>query len=238
LYVAGFFTGDSQLLYAGTAILNAATVAFTIVRAMNFIVGAYTAYQAGSSLSVYAFNNQAIGPTGLLFQITIAWGVFVYTALTSGLFNHPNGIGFNMALAFAVATTIVTIILFAISLIPIVGQIIIFLQLIYEGLAFFFDWPSAQGALTTLIADALYDVDFIIRNLESGDRLDFQFSDAEFLVPGAGFTTDQIVRYSLGITNTLNTTRITTPGMPRNRPFAISSSTIRSTRTPASNSTR
>ena len=51
-----------------------------------------------------------------------------FFAGTNGLFNHPNGIGFQMALAYAVAQTIVTLIFFVLTvLLPVAGQIIIML---------------------------------------------------------------------------------------------------------------
>ena len=108
-----------------------------------------------------------------------------------------------MLLAYAIAQTIVAIIFFIISLIPLVGNLIVLVVILTEALLSFFGYQGVQGWLTEVIADSLYDVDFIIRNLDSPDRLKFNFIDLTMADDEAGFTTDQSILYSMDVTNTV-----------------------------------
>ncbi|MCE7988086.1 MAG: DUF11 domain-containing protein [Caldilinea sp. CFX5] len=58
---------------------------------------------------------------GLVISLGVAWGYFIY-AVASG--TVKSSVEINTLLAFTIASTIVTLLLFAISAIPIVGQII------------------------------------------------------------------------------------------------------------------
>ncbi len=203
LFAYGFLFDNGKLQRKGEMILNATTIATTSIALTNLVVGIRAALQAGQSATAFVNANKAFGAGTILLQLAVAWGSFAYFAGTSGLFDHPNGIPFNMALAYAVAQTIVVFIFFVISLIPIAGQIIVLLIYLTEAILSFFDIPGAQGALTQVLADSLYDVDFIIRNLDDPERLDFNMVNYDFADQLLGYTEAQSVNYTVDVTNTL-----------------------------------
>ena len=102
------------------------------------------------------------------------------------------------------------IILFAISLIPIVGQIIELLITIVDTIAFLLCETGAtdsfceglSGLLAEVLADVLYDVNEYV-DLDNPDRLDYEMSDASLDEAGEGFSTLNGVRYTMAITNTI-----------------------------------
>lgn len=216
LMAAGHLSGDAQLQRTGEVILNATTIVMTGVKMANLAVGLYTATSAATTTlykldAIVGFTqaNRSISSTGTLLQVAAIWGSFAFAGLTSGFFNHPNQIGFNMALAYAVAQTIVLIIFIVIQNIPIVGLFvglaIALAEAIMAILNYFnvIDQKGAQTWLTDKIAESLYDVDFIVRNLGSASRLDYQIKDLEFLNDEAGFTTAQAISYTVDVTNTI-----------------------------------
>lgn len=209
LFTVGFISGDAKLQRIGEIILNATTVALTTVAIVNYLAAFQLADSIGavSSLSnAYSFSwdNNVVGKIGIVVQLVIIWGGFLFSAMSAGILNNPNSIPFNMLLAFAVAQTIVALLFFFISVaIPILGNLIILAIILTEAILSFFGYEGAQAWLTEKIAESLYDVDFVIRNLNSSERLQFNFVDMTLVNDNAGFTTAQAISYTMDVTNTL-----------------------------------
>ena len=205
LFAFGFLTGNSLLQRIGEIILNVVAIVMTLIAIHNYMVAFQAAQNLSSFSGSFAFsitNTTYIG-VGLIVQALLIWGGFLYAAGSAGLFNNPNSIAFGTLLAFAIAQTLVIVILTAISLIPIVGNLIVLTLILIDAVLAIIGIPGIQERLIEAIAESLYDVDFVIRNLDAGTRLDFSFSEMKFADDTAGFTTAQSISYTMSITNGL-----------------------------------
>ena len=209
LFTIGFLSNNKNLQRIGEIILNATTVVLVTVAMFNYLAAFQLADSIGtfSTLSgAYSFSwdNNAIGPVGIILQLVVIWGGFLFSAQSAGILNNPNSIPFNRLLAFAIAQTIVALVFFIISVaIPILGNLIILAIILTEAILSFMGYTGAQAWLTEKIAESLYDVDFVIRNLNSSKRLEFNFVDMTLVDDAAGFTTAQFISYTMDVTNTL-----------------------------------
>lgn len=214
LFLAGFFSGDAQIQQIGAIVLTATTATVSLAAGINLVTGMARAASAATgfagtlkAMSGVTAANRAIGPVGLLIGVGVVWGLFVVQGLAGGLFSDPDSIGFNSALAYAIAGTIVLMIMFVLDLIPIVGTLIVLTIYIVDV---FLTWfckttchGGAQAWLTEVIADSLYSVDDVLANLDSPERLDFNISDVSFSSDSAGFTTANAATFTVAVTNTL-----------------------------------
>ena len=110
---------------------------------------------------------------GLVIGIAIPWGIFMYQALSGDV--KVGTVAFNTALAFAIASTIVAIVMFALSL-TVIGFIVTavlgFVDLLLMGLCeagVSGACLSLVGALTGALAKFIYS---------SGSAIDFDHVDA------------------------------------------------------------
>ncbi len=206
------------MLEASTMLLNALTVVTSVAWAVNMVYGLYKT--SGSILSLARFNemtaiakaNRAVGGIGLVLAVGATVGLFVYAGMSSGLFSETGGIAFNTALAYAIATTIVTLVLFLIDLIPAVGSLFVLTIYFIDALLLLAcKCKGVQDLLTEALAKSLYDIDSVITNFGSTERLDYDI-DIAFTNPEAGFTTDNGVIFTANITNTLRYDNDNSPG--------------------------
>jgi hypothetical protein len=211
LFAAGYLEGDSALLSAGIYVLSAATIVISVVWTANIVYGMYKT--SGALMSVMRLDklagvasaNRMIGGIGLVIAIGVTWGLFIYSALSAGLFKRTGSIAFNTLLAYTIASTIVVLILFILDLIPIAGPIIVALIYIIDTiLALACDCDGFQTWLTGVIAETLYDIDYVITNFDSSDRLDFDIASISYSDPDGGFTTANGVIYGVDVTSTLH----------------------------------
>lgn len=156
-----------------------------------------------SSLNKIAKANRTGNVVGTVIAAALSWAPIVMAAIQGGEITQQ-------ALAYAFAQFAVTIILFLITLIPIVGQLIELLIALVDVISFLLCEVGATntfctgltGWLTEAIAKAIYEVNEYV-DLDNPDRLDYQITDVTFESSDEGFSTLNQVRYTMAITNTI-----------------------------------
>ena len=134
LFAVGAATDNNPLKLAGAIFLGFAlavgTIAGPLLSAKNFVFEIAAASQISKTAAlteVLGSSSEVIGMTktaaivGLVISVGIPWGIFMYQALSGGV--KVGTMAFNAALATAIASTIVTLIMFALSL-TVVGFIL------------------------------------------------------------------------------------------------------------------
>ncbi len=134
LFAVGAATDNNPLKLAGAVFLGfalaVATIAGPLLAVKNFVfeIAAASQISRGAALvNVLGTSSEVIGMTktaaivGLVISVGIPWGIFMYQALSGGV--KVGTMAFNAALATAIASTIVTLIMFALSL-TVVGFIL------------------------------------------------------------------------------------------------------------------
>lgn len=208
LYIGGFISGDETIQQIGEIVLGATTAAVALVWSVNVVTTMTKASITGvAGAFSAAAPTRAIGPVGLLIGVVAIWGIFAAQGLAGGLFTDPSSIAFNSALAYAVASTIVLLIMFIIDSIPFVGTLVVLSVMIADV---FMSWfckttchGGAQAWLTEVIGDSLYRVNDVLKNLDSPDRLEYDITDISFDSDEAGYTKANGVTVTVQVTNTL-----------------------------------
>ncbi|MCP4934116.1 MAG: hypothetical protein GY927_07880, partial [bacterium] len=153
--------------------------AMVSVQTVNMVNKMVRGYQNAVSLGIDVFDHlkhvtkeaKVFGKMGTILTVIIVWSLFAAT-----------GSGYAAG-ATALAATLVEVLLFVISLIPVVGQILVLLILLLDIFSFLIcDAFGLSGAgcngivgnITAVLADWFYDIDYII-DLENPDRLDITY---------------------------------------------------------------
>ncbi len=177
------------------------------VQSVNMVNKMVRGYQSAVSLGVDAFShvkqvvkqNKVFGKVGTILSVILVWSLFA----ASG--------GGKAAAAYAIAATIVEVLLFALSLIPVVGQILVLLITIVDIIAYLicetFDLSGAGcngivGNITAVLADLFYDVDYII-DLEDPDRLNIAYQSLSLADEDGGYTTANTLQITMVVTSTI-----------------------------------
>ena len=205
LLVAGHFSGDDAMFNTAIIILNVVTVVVVGVYAINAIRAIFSAvlvaaYQSTSILSAAskaAKGFPAVGAFGLVLGLAAAWGLFAFQVADGGL----STIEFNTALAFAIAASIVLLIFVILDQLGF--GLFTLLIIIVDAIFALFGETGFTQWLTEIIAEALYDVNMLITNLEDEERLDIEFGGLEFVDEDAGFTVGNSLTFTFDVTNTL-----------------------------------
>ncbi|CAA9314282.1 MAG: hypothetical protein AVDCRST_MAG93-5423, partial [uncultured Chloroflexia bacterium] len=162
---------------------------------------------------------QKAGAVGALASIALTWGLFAHQVNQLGL---QSGTELHRQLVLQTAgLTVAIVIVFMISLIPIVGQIIAAVIALIDGLAALIcgiiqdankteagHWlcNGLTGALGKAMAQA---IDFfmpsktVVGNLASSDRLAFEDVDMDLLDPARGFAVGSKLKLSVGVKNSI-----------------------------------
>lgn len=200
LLVAGMITGDQSLIRLGRVILAVVTLTVGTIYAINAIIAINnslntTAVIMGTTNT--ASKYQAIGPIGLAIALSIVWGVLLVQMLTTDM----NALALNVALSVAVATSLVVLILFALSLVGL-GLIGILLALV-DAVFVLLNKKGPTQYVVEFAAGLLFDVDMSVTNLGSADRLDMQLQEIVFVDESQGFRINNSLVITMGITNTI-----------------------------------
>ena len=206
LLVAGHFSGDDAMFNTAIIILNVVTVVVVGVYAINAIRAIFSAvlvaaYQSTSILSAAskaAKGFPAVGAFGLVLGLAAAWGLFAFQVADGGL----STIEFNTALAFAIAASIVLLIFVILDQLGF--GLFTLLIIIVDAIFALFGETGFTQWLTEIIAEALYDVNMLITNLEDEERLDIEFGGLEFVDEDAGFTVGNSLTFTFDVVNTLD----------------------------------
>ncbi|HRI56354.1 MAG TPA: hypothetical protein PK170_04575, partial [Anaerolineae bacterium] len=186
LFSIGAALDNNPLKLAGVIFLGLAAAVATIVAPLltlrtyiREVAVATQVTQGAAAGKVLGASSEIVGLTkvaavvGLVIGVAIPWGVFIYQALSGDV--RVGTTAFNTAMAYVIANTIVTIVMFALSL-TVVGFILTavlgFVDLLLTGLcaagvsgACF----SLVGTITGALASVIYS---------SGTTIDFNHVDA------------------------------------------------------------
>ena len=209
LFAAGYFSGNTTYLNIAVKILLVTTVVTSVAWATNIVAGVVRA--AGgiknitwSLIGKVSSANRAVGKIGLGIGLLVAAGLFVYSAFSAGVLFKPNSIAFNTFLANAIASTILTVMLFLLDLIPGGGVLISILYAVDALMYLICRCKGVQDTVTQAIAKSLYGTYTLISNFNSPSRLDYDFKDVTFGSSEMGFIPGNTVRYSMQVTDTIH----------------------------------
>jgi hypothetical protein len=154
---------------------------------------------------------------GLICDTVITWGAFFITWGLSQM--EPASMAWNALLASTIAATITVVILFAISVIPVVGEIVVAVIELVDAVvsavcgAVLTDEPSdhwaaewfcggVNGLVTNAIAWTLYSGTVMV-DMEAEDRFQLGNFDQRFVTPELGVSVGSEFRYVATVTNTI-----------------------------------
>ncbi|MBM7844941.1 LamG-like jellyroll fold domain-containing protein [Herpetosiphon giganteus] len=215
LFAVGYLTGDDASFQAGVYILNAATVVGVGLYIANMVHKFYTLYQTGMGVSAVLksttmANFKAVGKFGLLLGVLIPWIIFLATSgdvlwsmITTG---EGGSIAFTVYVAYTIASTIITVVMFALEYVPGIGQLFSFLFfMVYfvDGILAIFGQQTVFDRMTEALAKLLYDVDLVVKNMDSSDRLTLDIVNRSLGSPEDGFVVTNSISYTMRVTNTL-----------------------------------
>ncbi|KPL91653.1 LamG-like jellyroll fold domain-containing protein [Herpetosiphon geysericola] len=215
LFAVGYLTGDDASFQAGVYILNAATVVGVGLYIANMVHKFYTLYQTGMGVSAVLksttmANFKAVGKFGLLLGVLIPWIIFLATSgdvLWSMITTGDGGsIAFTVYVAYTIASTIITVVMFALEYVPGIGQLFSFLFfMVYfiDGILAIVGQQTVFDRMTEALAKLLYDVDLVIKNMDSSDRLTLDIVNRSLGTPEDGFIVTNSISYTMRVTNTL-----------------------------------
>ncbi|MCA9980966.1 MAG: hypothetical protein KDD89_09035, partial [Anaerolineales bacterium] len=204
LLIAGSVNQDQQLVRTGEIILAVMSLAVGSVYAINALhmisTGAQGAATAATTVK-NATSYQAIGVVGLGIILTAVWVMFIVQVTSKNM----TEVEFNVALSMALATTIITVVLFILSLVGL-GVLGIILGLI-DAVFLLLNKKGPTQYVVEFIAQTLYDVNTTVANLTSGDRLDITVRDVAFVNVDQGFRETNSLDITMVLTNTLRSSR-------------------------------
>lgn len=204
LMAIGYFTDDATLFRIGEIIMASITVVVMTVQFMLFMAAmrlAYITFQGfkavASGMFAFATGFRAMGAIGLLIGLALTWGFAAFTILTKGL----GGIESNVIISVSVALTIWFVLLFLIGFAG--GGIIGLLLALVDAVFVIIGKKGPTQYVIEWLAGELYDVDMLINNLDSGKRLDINLLSMTYADLMLGFTPDNDLIVTLGITNSV-----------------------------------
>lgn len=211
LYVAGYLTGNGTLVEIGRWVLTITAIVSPTIWLITMMVQIVQAVQAGIAAGVSLANmglavlsvskGFPVFPA-IMLAVTIAISLifFLYALSSIDLKNNPAS-AYALA-AYTLAGIYVQLLLFAIGLIPVIGQIIVVLFLITEAILMILGEQTMTGWLTEKIAGWLFDYDTFLK-LDDPDRLEFTPAGSELVDEEMGFNITNAMTYSLAVTNTV-----------------------------------
>ncbi len=234
--LAGAITAVGLTIYA-TSTSTGIDVAVSVVNGLNLIMAIHGAVQTATKVikAVHkagtfakaaadgfakatkeiakAFKSAAV--IGLVIAVTATWGSFIaQMVLTKTDFGS---LAFNAALAGAIASTVVLVIMFAIAAIPVVGQIIsavvTAIDAVINLLCGAFDWEEGEvgqyvckgisGWLAEGIKWAIYSATVMV-DMSDANRLQVSNFDQDLVTSEKGLSVGSEMEYSASITSTIN----------------------------------
>ena len=219
LYAAGFFMQDEGLIKIAAIVLNASSVLVLGGFLLNIIsklvaiisIASQAPRMALGLLSGLSSTTRVITPAAVIIGVLIIWGLFVVQLSQIGW--KTGGAAFSILLSQALAQTILLLVFFALQLIfGWVFTIIMLLIWIIDFFLWLFGEQTIMGWLTNALADVLYDVDFVINNLDDPERLDIGVDEVTLVDEEGGFTVENSLNFVASITTTLDVGGAVTDG--------------------------
>ncbi|MEM7028050.1 MAG: LamG-like jellyroll fold domain-containing protein [Chloroflexota bacterium] len=205
------------LLLEGDLLVEEVPAVAAAIRASLPAVSFMTATE--QALGTVTDAAKKAGLVGVVIQGVVAVGMFI-AQWALGAFSITD-LGFTSALATAIAAIIAATIMFAISLIPVVGQIITLLVALIDSLIFAIcqaDKDIGKGkvgkefckGISGLIIEGVKFLIFgqtqLVGNLTGGKaqyRLEFDNFDVQLQKPELGFVKSNAINVTLDVTNTI-----------------------------------
>ncbi|HYF65179.1 MAG TPA: LamG-like jellyroll fold domain-containing protein, partial [Herpetosiphonaceae bacterium] len=200
LLAVGTLTGNSAMLEIAIYMLNACTIVVVGLFLANLL---YTSGLAlTTAVATHLSKFKAVGPVGLVLGVLVAWGMFFYQWDTMNL--SPGSAAFNLAFTKALAASLLILFFFILeTFFPVVGAAIVMIIFLIDAILALLGETGIQEWLSAKIAEAIYDVDFVVQNMDSSDRLSFNVDNIWLRDSEAGFIESNAIYYSLDITNTI-----------------------------------
>ena len=167
---------------------------------------AYATKTVRKSAKLKVAKSYAVrGLFSIVLSGVVIWGMFAYQVEQLGV--GPNSVTYNLLAAYAVALSIIEVLLAIISVFFPVGTVLVLLFTIVDlfliFLSFFFDdVKSLTDIIAEALADVLYDVNTMIDNFDDDDRLAFDVH-YELLDPALGYVVGNGLLYTTTVTNTI-----------------------------------
>ena len=217
LFTIGYATDNNALKLAGAVFLGFALAVISVI-GPAFAVATYVSELAAAAgisrsaalLEVGGSTSELLGMSkfanivGLIIQIGVVWGVFMYQALSGGI--EVGTMAFNAALAAAIASTIVILIMFVLSLTVfgfILTAVLGFVDLLnlllceagVSGACF-----SLVGSVTSALASLIYSSGVTINfdhkdSSGEGDLVRLGSLGTHLYSPDNGFVDGNSIRY-------------------------------------------
>lgn len=208
LLLIGLTTNNATLIKTSQIILTAASMLLVVTR-ITMIVSQMTAVvRAGSTListlsmlQSVAKANRSLGTVNLVIALTMIWGVFIFQ-LASGQFSWGSHSA-NLALAQAIAATIMIFVMLVIAFIPIIGPLIVAIISLVDLILKLFNIRGFSDWMSQFIADQLYEANNLLDNLSDPNRLNITSKTIDLKFPELGFVRSNALSMTFAITNTL-----------------------------------
>ncbi|MCA0350423.1 MAG: hypothetical protein LCH85_00375 [Chloroflexi bacterium] len=208
LLLIGLTTNNAALIKTSQIILTAASMLLVVTR-ITMIVSQMTAVvRAGSTListlsmlQSVAKANRSLGTVNLVIALTMIWGVFIFQ-LASGQFSWGSHSA-NLALAQAIAATIMIFVMLVIAFIPIIGPLIVAIISLVDLILRLFNIRGFSDWMSQFIADQLYEANNLLDNLSDPNRLKITSKTIDLLYPELGFVRSNALSMTFAVTNTL-----------------------------------
>ncbi|NOZ05781.1 MAG: hypothetical protein GXP41_05440 [Chloroflexi bacterium] len=140
---------------------------------------------------------------GIVLAVGVTWGVFIYNAIHHGL--APGSVAFDMLLAQTIASTIVTILTFLVSL-TIIGAIITGIIFVVDTILMLLGltW-SISGTFNKAVTKMLFSYELAIETggKEAPDLVKIGALDSSLVHPEAGLVAGAQLEFKTTVTNTI-----------------------------------
>ncbi len=137
---------------------------------------------------------------GLLLAVGVTWGFFIYYAVKDGL--DPTSVAFDVALAQTIAATIVTIVLFMLSL-TVIGAIIVGIVVFVDTLLGLLGVEfSILGTVTSAVAKTFFAFELAV-DVEDDDLIKMGVLDSKLVHPEQGMVPGAQFEFKTTITSTV-----------------------------------
>jgi len=196
LFASVFLPGNEVV----DVVMKTLNVVGKIVGLVATIAGAVDKGMAGfrEAMTKFKTTGKGIAASAVFLIIVFAftWGVFFYQLHNSGA--RAGSLAANAAFASMVASSVTTIILTAISTIPVVGQIVAALIFLIDAIAmwactaqdsenWFCEHGGIQGVLTEGVLWTIYSANIMVR-MDWWQRLDIDEFEQRFVDPDKGLS--------------------------------------------------
>ncbi len=171
------------------------------------------------AINTVSESSKKAGIIGLIVSAVAAVGAFIAMWAASGV--TIGSLAFNAMLAGTIATIVVAVIMFAISLIPVVGQIIAAVIALIDGviaaLCAAFGWEEGKvgqwfckgisGLMSEFVKWSIYSSNIMV-DMEADDRLDIQNFQQNVLDPAKGISVGNALAVQATVTTTIGLSKI------------------------------